>query len=79
MLFYKDICRARGKVNWVIRTSDYHQLILLSKGMCIKDANLRLGLLLLHDKEVEQLSKVMLRPIFSIVVEGVEISILPSM
>lgn len=46
--------------------------------MCIKDANLRLGLLLLHDKEVEQLSKIKLRPIFSIVVEGVEIFILTS-
>lgn len=78
MHFYKDIFHARGKVNSVIYTNDYHQLIWLSKGMCIKDANLRLGLLLLHDKGVEHISKVMLRPSFSIVVEGVEIFILPS-
>lgn len=76
MLFYKDIFRVRGKVNWIIYTNDYHQLILLSKGMCIKDANLRLGVILLHDTEVEKLSKVILRPVFSIVVEGVEIFIL---
>lgn len=75
MLFYKDIFCAKGNVNWVMYTNDCHQLRLLTKGLCIEDANLRLGLVL-HDEEVKQLSKVMLRPSFSTVVE---IFILPPM
>lgn len=75
MLFYKDIFYAKEKVNWVMYINYCCQLSLQTKGMYIKDTNLRLGLLL-HDKEVEQMSKVVLRPSFSTVVE---IFILPPM
>lgn len=52
------------KVTWVMYVNDCHRLKAQIKDIpkkkkkkCVKDANLRLGLLL-HDKEVEQLSKV---------------------